>query len=116
MKARTIKTVWELATYDVWGNAKDGYEVNDVYRHSGKFELLLAVEVCNPGTPQQFETAHPTDAQLRKALGLGKTRLETSGDDTTIYINRARDNYPLGELTCLSHDSLSPIREAKEEQ
>lgn len=116
MKARTIKTVWELAIYDVWGNAKDGYEVNDVFRHSGTFDLELTVEVCNPGTPQQFETAYPTDSQLRKALGLGKTRLETSGDDTTIYINRARDCYPLGELHCLSHESLSPIREAKEAQ
>lgn len=30
-KAGTLKTTWKLRTYDVWGNAKDGYEVNDVY-------------------------------------------------------------------------------------
>jgi hypothetical protein len=23
--------MWRLYTYDVWGNAQDGYEVNDVY-------------------------------------------------------------------------------------
>lgn len=26
---RTVKTEWRYATYDVWGNASDGYEVND---------------------------------------------------------------------------------------
>jgi hypothetical protein len=25
-------TKWRLYSYDVWGNAKDGYEVNDVFR------------------------------------------------------------------------------------
>lgn len=29
--AGSIKTTWELRTYDVWGNAKDGYEVNDSF-------------------------------------------------------------------------------------
>lgn len=31
-KLPLLKTTWELATYDVWGNAKDGWEVNDTYR------------------------------------------------------------------------------------
>jgi hypothetical protein len=34
--------------------------------------------------------------------------IETDGDDVTIYVNRASDSYPLGELVCTSHDSLSP--------
>jgi len=38
--AGSIKTVWAIRTYDVWGNAKDGYEVNDVYS-AGTVELRI---------------------------------------------------------------------------
>ena len=107
---KTIQTVWNLRTYDVWGNAKDGYEVNDVYS-SGTVELELEVKTYNVGTPQQFDSAYPSDAQLRKALGLGKHQIETDGDDLTVYVNRARDGKPLCELHCTSHAVLSPIRE-----
>ena len=71
-KAEYVLTVWESATYDVRGNARDGYEVNDVYRRRTPIEIQCKVETYN--------------------------------------VNRARDGYPLGELTCVSHESLSPIR------
>jgi hypothetical protein len=105
----TIKTEWQLATYDVWGNARDGYEVNDVYRH-GSVTLMLEPKTHNTGTPREFVSASPTNHQIRRAFGLGHIQLETDGDDITIYVNRARDGYPIGELTCISHQSLSPIR------
>jgi hypothetical protein len=108
MKKQYINTVWSLRTYDVWGNAKDGYEVNDVYS-SGDIELKLEVQIANKGTMQEFQWAGPTDSQLRNALGLGRIGIETDGDDTTIYINRSRDGYPLGELHLVSHRGLSPI-------
>lgn len=106
-----INTTWEIADYDVWGNARDGYDVNDVYRH-GEIELRIAVEVNNAGTPQEFLSAYPSDSQIRKALGLRRFKIETDGDDLNIYVNRARDGYPCGELRCTSHKSLSPIRKA----
>lgn len=108
---KTIETVWEAWTYDVWGNAKNGYEVNDRNCIDRAYPLTLDVQENNPGTPQAFASATPSDAQLRKVFGIGKTRIETDGDDLTIYVNRERDSYPIGELHCTSHESLSPIRE-----
>lgn len=108
---KQIRTEWQYATYDVWGNASDGYEVNDVYRRSEPVVLMLDVVTYNPNTPQAFDAATPTDRQIRRVLGLGKVQIDTDGDDMTIYVNRSRDWYPLGEMTCTSHESLSPIRE-----
>ncbi len=109
-KQRFINTTWEIATYDVWGNEREGFEVNDVYRH-GEIELRIPVTVNNAGTPQQFESAYPTDKQLRQALDLRRVQIETDGDDTMIYVRTTRIDYPAGELRCTSHASLSPIRE-----
>lgn len=108
MKKQYLNTVWELATYDVWGNAKDGYDVNDVYRGES-VEIKLLVETANVGTMQEFKHASPTDSQIRQVFGIGKTAIDTDGDDTIIYVNRARDSYPIGELRLISHRSLSPI-------
>lgn len=108
MSGKTIETVWEITTYDVWGNADDGFEVNDVYRH-GNTEIACKVEVNNQGTPQEFKSACPTDSQIREVFGIN-CRIDTDGDDMVIYINRARDSYPIGELRCISHKSLSPIQ------
>jgi hypothetical protein len=110
---KTIRTEWQYATYDVWGNACDGYEVNDVYRRSEPIVLMLKVDTFNQSTPQEFDSATPTDRQIRRVFGLGRIQIDTDGDDLTIYVNRRRDGYPIGELTCISHESLSPIREKK---
>ena len=109
--ARYIDTTWEVSTYDVWGNARDGFDVNDRYRH-GEVTIRVKAEVNNPGTPQEFESAYPSDSQIRRALGLGRYRLDLYGDDLSIYVNRASNGYPEGELICTSHTSLSPIRKA----
>lgn len=106
--AERIKTVWEIATYDVWGNERDGFEVNDVYR-KGEIELTLTVRVNNAGSPSEFRSAHPSDKQLRQLFGV-RCQLSTDGDDLSICVNRERDCYPIGELRCVSHESLSPIR------
>src|SRR5262245_34413627 len=114
-RAKYISTTWEIADYDVWGNEKDGYEVNDVYRR-GEIELRLKVETANAGTPQAFEYASPTDKQIREALDLRRIKIDTDGDDLVIYVNASRNGYPCGELRCVSHASLSPIREGKIEK
>ena len=104
-----IDTTGELHTYDVWGNAKDGYEVNDT-RRAGETTIRCKVEVNNAGTSQEFLSAFPSDSQLRRALNLRRFKIETEGDDLSIYVTRAKDGYPCGELYCNSHESLSPIR------
>lgn len=109
--ARYIETTWEVSTYDVWGNARDGFEVNDRYRR-GSITLRLLVQVNNVGTASEFESAYPSDSQIRNALGLGRYKIDTDGDDLSIYVNRASNGYPEGELLCTSHKSLSPVRAA----
>lgn len=103
--AKTIETTWELRTYDVWGNADDGYEVNDSY-NMGEVKLRLKLETQNAGTEHEFQSAYPTDRQIRRLFGV-RCRIETGGDGTHITIDRERDGYPIGEMTCTSHDSLS---------
>ncbi len=109
IEAETITTTWDLRTYDVWGNAKEGFEVNDCWS-AGSVELELEVKVYNQGKPGEFKSADPSDAQIRKAFGLTNIQIETEGDDLCIYVSRASNGYPLGEMRCTSHQSLSPIR------
>jgi hypothetical protein len=111
--AKRIKTTWDVFTYDVWGNRKDGYEVNDRYRQSSDLEINCKVERNNIDTPHEFDSAYPSDYQIRKVFGV-RCAIETDGDDLSIYVTRASDGYPIGELLNTSHDSLSPIR-AKEQ-
>lgn len=110
-----IKTTWKIRTYDVWGNEDDGFEVNDVYG-GALVELDIQVETHNAGTPREFMSATPSDAQIRKVFGLGKKQIRTDGDDTDIYVNLARNDYPVGEMHCTSHSSLSPVRPYSESQ
>lgn len=119
--AGTIKTTWELRTYDVWGNAKDGYQVNDSFR-SGEFELRIPVTRYNVGVtdPQtgasrEFKAASPTDKQIKNVLGV-RCHIETDGDDLHIEVERRRDGFPLGSLVCTSHSSLSPIKPINQEE
>jgi|SRR5215469_124705 len=111
---KTVKTVWEMRSYDVWGNSNDGYEVNNAF-DAGSVTLRLTVEVNNAGTEHEFLSAYPSVRQIKAALGITglRGRIDLDGDDLTIYVNRASDSYPLGEMHCTSHASLSPIRKAE---
>jgi hypothetical protein len=107
---KTVETIWELWTYDVWGNERDGYEVNDRSCFDREYPMTLKVETASQGTDLEFTFAYPTDRQIRNAFGIGKYRITLDGDDTHIYITADVSGYPVGELYCTSHDSLSPIR------
>lgn len=160
--AGSLPSRWALRTYDVWGNAKDGWEVNDT-RDAGEVALRIPQTRYNVGLTsltykcrdigygvesghcfgewtgemdtwgkrtfkrtddvllylfpdeitkeesQEFVGAAPSDRQIKRAFGV-TCRIETDGDDTHIEVNRARDGYPIGEMTCVSHESLSPVR------
>jgi hypothetical protein len=99
---KTIKTVWDKRVYDVWGNAEDGYEVNDSFSDG---EVKITCKVHDEGS---FKYASPSDGQIKAIFGY-TGKINTSGDDLTIYVDTAK-GYPLGELKCISHESLSPIR------
>lgn len=109
-KPEMIVTTWAIRTYDVWGNRRDGYEVNNVFS-AGRTEITIPCSRYNVGTASEFVSASPTDKQIREIFGLGRSvGIETDGDDLIIYVNRSRDSYPLGEINCTSHASLSPIK------
>ena len=110
--ARTVVTVWELSTYDVWGNRQDGYDVNDRYIQNRALEIRCKVQTHNAGTVHAFQSASPSDYQLGQIFGT-RAALDVDGDDLNIYVKRASDGYPLGQLVCVSHESLSPIRAGK---
>lgn len=110
----TITTAWEVWTYDVWGNARDGYDVNDRRCHDRAHALTLTIDTHNPGKPGEFRAAYPTDKQIRAVFGV-RCQIETDGDDMAIYVRRVRDGYPIGELINVSHASLSPIRTLAEQ-
>jgi hypothetical protein len=103
-----ISTIWEVITYDVWGNSKDGYEVNQAFR-SGNLEMPVKLEVYNPGSEREFYDGSPDDTNIRKALGITpRVRFYDPYHNTgVIYPTHVSTDYPLGELRLISHDSLS---------
>lgn len=108
---KTVSTLWEVKTYDVWGNRKNGYEVNDVFIVHHEYPLDIPVTINNLGTAHEFESAYPTDKQIWEALDIKpRVHLSLDGDDLHITVDYESSGYPLGELTCVSHESLSPIR------
>ena len=110
-KRRYIETVWEVWTYDVWGNARDGWDVNNRFCVTRALRLRLPVQTFNVDTPREFDSASPTDGQLRRALDINRgVKITKDGDDLAIIVSLARNDYPVGELLCTSHESLSPIR------
>lgn len=109
-RAGTELTTWRVWTYDVWGNADDGYDVNDRYDH-GEQEIRIPKTRHNVGTEQEFVSASPTDKQIKEMLDVRPSvEIDTDGDDMNIYVRAADDGYPIGELENVSHKSLSPVR------
>lgn len=66
---------YRLWTYDVWGNARDGFEVNDRSSH-GYVEIKCKLEIFNAGTEHEFATWEPTDRQLSRASGFSGVEWE----------------------------------------
>jgi hypothetical protein len=104
-----IEADWEVWTYDVWGNADDGWEVNNRFCDERHHKLTLRVETCNAGTDREFKSASPTDEQIRDLFG---PHAEDSGDgdDRAVYVVDSRNDEPLGEMLLVSHGGLSPIK------
>ena len=100
-------TTWQLVTYDVWGNARDGWEVNQAFQ-SGEYELEASLELHNNGRyGSEFIAATVSDHELRKKLGLRRFIDSGMGDDVTLYIEDSRNSKPLCELRCTSHKFLT---------
>lgn len=78
--------VW---TYDVWGNAEDGYDVND--RH--KIAVVDLSEKPTDGEIIQamYDTGIVTNEGIRN-------QMEVTGEPELLYVNVEEDGYPVAEL------------------
>jgi hypothetical protein len=81
---------WRFISYDVWGNAEDGWEVNQAFRTNDTIEL-----------PEDFSEADVMDAI--KVAGLcedtSKLELDQNCDwEQALYLVRSTDGYPEGEF------------------
>jgi hypothetical protein len=103
-----ISTVWDVITYDVWGNENDGYEVNQAFR-SGSVEMPVKLKVYNPGSEREFYDGFPDDTNIRKALGITPRVkfYDPYHNAGVIYPTHISTDYPLGELRLVSHDTLA---------
>ena len=82
---------YRLYTYDLWGNSKDGYQVNDVYSQD-VFEIDDSL----------------TDKQIFKIIGIkpqsqNHVEFDTNGDENTLYIQAKKDAKPICELRLVTN-------------
>lgn len=91
---------FQLITYDVWGNPKDGYEVNDLYP-KGVVEIPESVlEIKDTDSFNSFE--HRLMTFMRRSGIFYKIPTKCmiiEGEPAyTLYFTRRRDHYPICEL------------------
>ena len=78
---------WRFWSYDVWGNAREGYEVNDRYEID---KVYIDDSI--------IEDKKKLSSLIRKVYGLKKIQLSFDGGERNIYIEASRDGYPIGEM------------------
>lgn len=89
---------YKIISYDVWGNPKDGFEVNDNYDTGITLELL------------ENSSDYTVISELKKAGFLKKTakntKFEVDGDFShSLYIDHVtqrRGSYPFCELRAMT--------------
>jgi hypothetical protein len=92
---KSKKLTFEIWSYDVWGNARDGFEVNDRSK-VGKITVTAKRTTHNAGTPHEFSTYHPTDRQLARAANCTGCVFDYS--DGSYEITLRRNGRPIGQL------------------
>ena len=93
---KTQARIYKVWTYDVWGNANDGYDVND-RSSAGKVIIRCKRKVFNEGTAHEFTSYDPTNLQLSRAVG-GRGLSWDGESDSTLYAEQKSDGRPECEL------------------
>lgn len=82
---------YTVHTYDVWGNAKDGYDVNDVYPSCG------TVELSDDCTDADIIRACKSIGAIRRNFHIDSFRID--GEiGYSMYVNHQLTGYPVCEL------------------
>jgi hypothetical protein len=114
--AHRCVAVCEVWTYDVWGNARDGYEVNDRSCQDRSVRLECELTISNvpshPGAKDDYRSFSdsgsfsaeacfsfsPSEKAIADLFGMKPSQCEFEGDDRHIQVNRKRDGRPIGEV------------------
>lgn len=80
------KEKWEVIDYDVWGNAKEGFEINDMFR-TGTY-----VMISEDMTDEKIIEALRRQGVLKKGIRSSSIRVDAHEDD--IWIEDARNGRP----------------------
>ena len=82
-------STWRVFSLDVWGNPRDGFEVND---RSG----IGSIQLNDDATDAQIVRALKDAGIMRKTVRMNQLRID--GDDMLIFIDQARDARPVFQL------------------
>lgn len=88
--------IYEICTYDVWGNPTDGFDVNMVYA-TGEM-----ISLTDEATLRQIIIALKNEGIIRRNCRFATFQFAPYESDTIIYIERAKDGMPLLELRMVS--------------
>lgn len=80
---------WEVRSYDVWGNAEDGWEVNDSFR-------VGTVSFADNASDETIISVLKNAGILSEKASV--KNIDIDGDDDFITLNDSRDGMPLLEL------------------
>ena len=80
--AKADTSTWKLYSHDLWGNEKEGYEINDYY-YQGKVELSEDDDVID---------VMKSDGWIKK--GIHRKSIEVDIHEDDIYITDLRTSRP----------------------
>jgi len=85
-----MKTNCRIMNYDVWGNARDGYAVNNVFSY-GSFEFDGKIS-DNKDVLRFLNKVYFRKPQKAKSITIDDNCVDT------LYINSAKDGMPICEI------------------
>ena len=77
---------YQLYTYDLWGNARDGFTVNDVYRQS---DIINVDE-------------NTSDRAINRRLGIHGVKWDGEHGYVLYGVSARNEGKPICELRCLT--------------
>jgi hypothetical protein len=83
----------DIRGYDVWGNSKDGYEVNDSYVTVRGITVLPGEYDSDKGNLKLLKRS----GFLKKQARLSQLDFDSPSEEN-VYINVKKTGYPLGEI------------------
>jgi len=90
--ATTEEVKVEIRLYDVWGNPKDGYAINDVFVMEHEYPLEKEVWESNKALKRFIK-----DMFFKPYVRFCDIKLDTSAENT-VYFNYGKDEKPIGEI------------------